>query len=67
MSGFDLRTADGIESAQADLNRFIASIDTCVTRDLLPWGLGIGHRQVLINNARSRLSTPDALKGDANP
>lgn len=65
MSGFDLRTADGIESAQADLDRFKASIESCVTRDLLPWGLGIGHRQMMINNARSLLPTPDALKGDA--
>lgn len=63
MADFDLRTVEGIDGAQADLDRFKASVDGCVTRDLLPWSLGIGRRQVLINRARQAIATPSDKEG----
>jgi len=61
---FDLRTIDGIVAAQANLDAFKASVAECVTRDLLPWGLGIGHRQMLIDRARQALSAAPGESGE---
>lgn len=64
MAEFDLRTAEGVEAAQANLDAFKASVEGCPTRDLLPWALGIGHRQMLIDRARQALSAAPGEAGE---
>ncbi len=59
---FDLRTLEGIASAEADLAAFEASVEQCVTRDLLPWGLIIGRRQLQLAEARASVTDQEKQK-----
>lgn len=53
---FDLRSPDGIDAAEANLNEFEASIRGSATELLLPWGLIVGRRRMLIAQARAALA-----------
>ena len=55
MPSFDLRTLDGVEAAERDLEVFEASVADCASRNILPWDLIVGRRQLILAEARMRL------------
>ena len=62
LSEFDLRTLEGIEAAEADLNRFQNHVADCPTRNLLSWSMIIGRRQLILAEARQRLLSKERVE-----
>jgi hypothetical protein len=53
----DYTTKEGIDHAERNLEEFAESVERCITRDMLPWGLIINCRAIRIAEARQALAS----------